>query len=71
MELLTKYSRTTKDFCGIDLSKCTKWIKFIEIWYHRPAETIQGNQYPEMDERTVIFIPDVWNIIPTREEVCV
>jgi hypothetical protein len=59
--------RTTRDFIGLDLSACTRWIKFLEIWYYRSAEQIQGVTYPEMQERTVIFIPSVWDIIPSLE----
>jgi len=50
--------RTVKAMCGFDLSMCTKWVKFIEIWYHRPDE---GPGLPELKERVVIFLPDCWN----------
>lgn len=39
-------------------SMCTKWVKFIEVWYHRPDE---GPGLPELKERVVIFLPDCWN----------
>eukprot|EP00668_Euglena_longa_P015330 GGOE01019401.1.p1 GENE.GGOE01019401.1~~GGOE01019401.1.p1 ORF type:complete len:851 (-),score=124.55 GGOE01019401.1:128-2407(-) len=50
--------RTVKNMCGVDLSTCAQWIKFTEIWYHRPEE---GADLPEMKERVVIFVPDCWN----------
>lgn len=50
--------RTVKAMCGIDLSVCTQWVKFVEIWYHRPTE---GENKPEMKERVVLFMPDCWN----------
>ncbi len=65
--LLRTALRCGKEFCGVDLSDCKSWIKFMEIWYHRPAETIEERSFPEMEERTTIFIPDVWNAVPSGD----
>jgi hypothetical protein len=67
--LLKTALRCAKEFVGVDLNKCTKWIKFLEIWYHRPAEVIDDRHYPEMEERTIIYVPDVWNALPNQEQV--
>eukprot|EP00993_Chasmostoma_nieuportense_P005384 NODE_600_length_2033_cov_64.648478_g558_i0.p1 GENE.NODE_600_length_2033_cov_64.648478_g558_i0~~NODE_600_length_2033_cov_64.648478_g558_i0.p1 ORF type:complete len:486 (-),score=90.22 NODE_600_length_2033_cov_64.648478_g558_i0:510-1967(-) len=44
--------RHCKAICGVDLSPCTQWIKFVEIHYNRPSGA---------HDRTVIFLPNVWN----------
>ncbi|KAL0476599.1 hypothetical protein AKO1_006043 [Acrasis kona] len=69
--LLRTATRCAKDFVSIDLSKgdTTKWIKFIEINYHRPAEVYNGRNYPEMDERTFIYIPDTWNCLTALNDL--
>eukprot|EP00992_Anisonema_acinus_P015713 TRINITY_DN9858_c0_g1_i2.p1 TRINITY_DN9858_c0_g1~~TRINITY_DN9858_c0_g1_i2.p1 ORF type:complete len:553 (+),score=167.68 TRINITY_DN9858_c0_g1_i2:54-1712(+) len=43
--------RHAKEMLGLDLSKCTKWIKFVEFTYKR-NETERS--------RTVVFVPNVW-----------
>jgi len=36
------------DQINLDLSECTKWLKFMEIHYHRPQEVDEnGQHYPE------------------------
>jgi len=44
--------RHCKEICGIDLTPCKTWYKFCEIVYKRPS----GAQ-----DRTVVFVPDIWN----------
>eukprot|EP01012_Entosiphon_sulcatum_P023507 TRINITY_DN2856_c0_g1_i1.p1 TRINITY_DN2856_c0_g1~~TRINITY_DN2856_c0_g1_i1.p1 ORF type:complete len:561 (-),score=79.76 TRINITY_DN2856_c0_g1_i1:12-1694(-) len=56
--------RHTKNLCGLDLSVCTTWLKFAEFRYRRPNGIC---------DRTVIFIPDVWNHfvgLETKIELC-
>lgn len=43
--------RTTKDLIGVDLSKCSNWLKFVEFSYTRE----EGRSV------TVIFVPNVWD----------
>jgi len=44
--------RHTKEICGIDLTPCKRWYKFIEVKYKRPSGA---------EDRTVVFVPDVWS----------
>eukprot|EP00995_Heteronema_vittatum_P010524 NODE_59_length_2184_cov_411.386417_g48_i0.p2 GENE.NODE_59_length_2184_cov_411.386417_g48_i0~~NODE_59_length_2184_cov_411.386417_g48_i0.p2 ORF type:complete len:649 (-),score=351.95 NODE_59_length_2184_cov_411.386417_g48_i0:163-2109(-) len=50
--------RHCKETCGIDLSACKQWHKFVDVHYVRP----NGAQ-----DRTVIFVPDVWNHFASGE----
>eukprot|EP00898_Chlorokybus_atmophyticus_P007829 jgi/Chlat1/8047/Chrsp73S00601 len=50
--------RTTKDQTQIDLSGCRTWLRFLDIHYHRAKH----------NEVTVIFVPDVWTLMPSVEE---
>lgn len=50
--LIKAATRHCKEICGVDLSKCKSWIKFMEIHYQRPS----GGK-----DRTVFFLPDLWN----------
>eukprot|EP00669_Euglena_mutabilis_P014716 TRINITY_DN98_c0_g1_i5.p1 TRINITY_DN98_c0_g1~~TRINITY_DN98_c0_g1_i5.p1 ORF type:complete len:558 (-),score=194.13 TRINITY_DN98_c0_g1_i5:421-2094(-) len=52
--------RHTKEICGIDLSGCKKWYKFIEVKYKRPSG---------VEDRTVVFLPDIWNHLASKEHV--
>lgn len=52
--------RHCKEICGIDLSSCKKWYKFIEITYKRATG---------VEDRTVIFLPDIWNHLAKKEQV--
>lgn len=56
--------RTCGAMTGIDLSACTQWTRFIEIHYRRQAT----NTKPARTETVVIFLPDVWSLMPTKEE---
>jgi len=60
--------RTVKEQSSLDLSQCATWRKFFEIRYSRPSETIKDKETPRHEEVTVVFIPDVWNIVPTMEQ---
>eukprot|EP00667_Euglena_gracilis_P003664 EG_transcript_3674 len=51
--------RHTREQCGLDLSRCKKWIKFTETQYRRKSGAI---------DHTVIFVPDVWTAFPDAEE---
>eukprot|EP00992_Anisonema_acinus_P002300 TRINITY_DN10612_c0_g1_i1.p1 TRINITY_DN10612_c0_g1~~TRINITY_DN10612_c0_g1_i1.p1 ORF type:complete len:633 (-),score=192.44 TRINITY_DN10612_c0_g1_i1:23-1921(-) len=54
--LIKTATRHCKEICGIDLSVCKQWHKFVEIHYKRES----GDA-----ERTVIFVPDIWNHLQT------
>ncbi|XP_060642916.2 cell cycle and apoptosis regulator protein 2 [Anolis sagrei] len=53
--------RCTKAQTGLDLTGCTKWLRFAEFRYLR-----EGN--PSHQEQTVVFLPDVWSCMPSLEE---
>jgi hypothetical protein len=45
-------------------------LKFCEIWYHRPEEEINQQKFPDMDEKTNVFLVNISDIIPkTKQEV--
>ncbi|XP_008248091.1 cell cycle and apoptosis regulator protein 2 isoform X2 [Oryctolagus cuniculus] len=46
---------------GIDLSTCTKWWRFAEFQYLQPGP-------PRRLHTVVVYLPDVWSIMPTLEE---
>lgn len=46
---------------GIDLSACTKWWRFAEFQYLQPGP-------PRRLQTVVVFLPDVWTVMPTLEE---
>ncbi|XP_036055090.1 cell cycle and apoptosis regulator protein 2 isoform X1 [Onychomys torridus] len=46
---------------GIDLSACTKWWRFAEFQYLQPGP-------PRQLHTVVVYLPDVWTIMPTLEE---
>merc|ERR1712223_1399902 len=56
--------RTCKALAGIDLSNCTKWHRFLEIHYRRQETSTK----PQRTETTVVFLPDVWSVMPNAEE---
>ncbi|XP_050391615.1 cell division cycle and apoptosis regulator protein 1-like [Patella vulgata] len=66
--LINTAIRTTKALTGIDLSSCTKWYRFAEICYLRPAGSHKGRQLDDRVETVVIFMPDVWMCTPSRIE---
>uniref|UniRef100_A0A1W7RF20 p30 DBC protein n=1 Tax=Agkistrodon contortrix contortrix TaxID=8713 RepID=A0A1W7RF20_AGKCO len=53
--------RCVKAQIGLDLSTCTKWYRFAEFRYLR-----EGN--PSCQEQTVVFLPDLWSLMPSLEE---
>ncbi|XP_063167594.1 cell cycle and apoptosis regulator protein 2 [Candoia aspera] len=53
--------RCAKAQIGLDLSPCTKWFRFAEFRYLR-----EGN--PSCQEQTVVFLPDIWSLMPSLEE---
>ncbi|XP_005373742.1 PREDICTED: cell cycle and apoptosis regulator protein 2 isoform X2 [Chinchilla lanigera] len=46
---------------GIDLSTCTKWWRFAEFQYLHPGP-------PRRLHTVVVYLPDIWTIMPTLEE---
>ncbi|XP_021116924.1 cell cycle and apoptosis regulator protein 2 isoform X2 [Heterocephalus glaber] len=46
---------------GIDLSTCTKWWRFAEFQYLQPGP-------PRRLHTVVVYLPDIWTIMPTLEE---
>lgn len=58
--LIKTATRHCKEICGIDLSPCKTWYKFIEIHYKRTSGVV---------DRTVIFVPDIWNHFGGDEQV--
>ncbi|XP_066156460.1 cell division cycle and apoptosis regulator protein 1-like isoform X1 [Euwallacea fornicatus] len=60
--------RTCKALTGIDLSNCTQWYRFVELYYRRGESTHKGKTVPARVETVVIFLPDVWSCLPTRAE---
>ncbi|CAH1186773.1 unnamed protein product [Phyllotreta striolata] len=60
--------RTCKSLTGIDLSNCTQWYRFLELYYRRSESTHKGKTVPARVETVVLFLPDVWSCLPTRLE---
>ncbi|KAJ3646146.1 hypothetical protein Zmor_023748, partial [Zophobas morio] len=60
--------RTCKALTGIDLSSCTQWYRFVELYYRRSESTHKGRAVPARVETVVLFLPDVWSCVPTRLE---
>ncbi|XP_023220932.1 cell division cycle and apoptosis regulator protein 1-like isoform X3 [Centruroides sculpturatus] len=60
--------RTCKALTGVDLSGCSQWYRFVEIYYHRGESAHKGRVVPARVETVVIFLPDVWSCLPTRLE---
>ncbi|CAH1108083.1 unnamed protein product [Psylliodes chrysocephalus] len=60
--------RTCKNLTGIDLSNCTQWYRFLELYYRRSESTHKGKIIPARVETVVLFLPDVWSCLPTRLE---
>jgi len=47
--------RVTKELVGIDLSKCTEWLKFVEFAYKKEDGSLTS---------TVFFVPNIWDHFP-------
>ncbi|XP_050051013.1 cell division cycle and apoptosis regulator protein 1-like isoform X1 [Dermacentor andersoni] len=61
--------RTCRALTGIDLSACTQWYRFAEICYRRENASPNGAKVPTATlEKVVLFFPDVWRCMPTRQE---
>ncbi|XP_077543341.1 cell division cycle and apoptosis regulator protein 1-like isoform X1 [Haemaphysalis longicornis] len=62
--------RTCRALTGIDLSACTQWYRFAEICYRRESSSpANGAKAPSATlEKVVLFFPDVWRCMPTRQE---
>ncbi|XP_012285928.1 cell division cycle and apoptosis regulator protein 1 [Orussus abietinus] len=61
--------RTCKSLTGIDLSSCTQWYRFLELYYRRAETTHKsGRVVPSRVETVILFLPDVWSCVPTRLE---
>ncbi|NXD18009.1 CCAR2 protein, partial [Nothocercus nigrocapillus] len=61
MVLVRTAIRCTKAQAGLDLSNCTKWVRFAEFRYLREGE-------PSQREVVVVFLPDVWACMPSLEQ---
>jgi hypothetical protein len=57
--LINTVIRSVREMCQLDLSQCTKWRRLYEIHYHRPEEMVQGKQFPEQEETTVVYLCDL------------
>ncbi|XP_049849443.1 uncharacterized protein LOC126318679 [Schistocerca gregaria] len=51
--------RVVKDQLELDLSGCTRWIKFMEVHYSRVDASV--------NDISVYFIPSIWDILPDLE----
>nr|CAD7447442.1 unnamed protein product [Timema bartmani] len=60
--------RTCRALTGVDLSHCTQWYRFLEIYYRRAETTHKGRLVPARVETVVLFLPDVWSCVPVRLE---
>ncbi|XP_077160972.1 cell cycle and apoptosis regulator protein 2 isoform X1 [Paroedura picta] len=61
MVLIRTAIRCTKAQTGLDLSACTKWLRFAEFRYLHEGS-------PSHQEQTVVFLPDIWSCMPSLEE---
>nr|ATX63074.1 apoptosis regulator protein 1 [Locusta migratoria] len=60
--------RTCQALTGVNLSSCTQWYRFLEIYYRRGETTHKGRTVAARVETVVLFLPDVWSCVPTRLE---
>ncbi|XP_053682207.1 cell division cycle and apoptosis regulator protein 1-like [Sabethes cyaneus] len=60
--------RTCKLLTGIDLSNCSRWYRFVELYYRRSETYHKGHLIPSRVETVVIFLPDVRSCLPTQQE---
>lgn len=42
--------------------------RFVDISYLRAEEVIKGKTIPEHTEHVVMFLPDIWSVVPTMME---
>lgn len=50
---------------GIDSMMNFIRYRFVEIYYHRPKSTHKGKQIPARVETVVVYVPDVWSVMPS------
>ncbi|CAM6124426.1 unnamed protein product [Calypogeia fissa] len=62
--LLRTAIRCTKQSTQLDLSSCTHWLRFLEVHYERLGE----DGLPSHNDVTVIFIPDLSQVLPLLED---
>ncbi|CAH2002188.1 unnamed protein product [Acanthoscelides obtectus] len=60
--------RTCKALTGVDLSNCTQWYRFVELYYRRGTGEHKGKPSSARVETVVLFLPDIWSCLPTRLE---
>ncbi|RZF35029.1 hypothetical protein LSTR_LSTR009621 [Laodelphax striatellus] len=60
--------RNCRALTGIDLSNCTQWFRFLEIYYRRAESVHKGKTVAARVETVVIFVPDIWSCQPTQLE---
>ncbi|XP_058468218.1 cell division cycle and apoptosis regulator protein 1-like [Malaya genurostris] len=60
--------RTCKGLTGIDLSSCSRWYRFVELYYRRSETYHKGRLIPARIETVIIFLPDVRSCLPTLSE---
>ncbi|XP_068830728.1 cell cycle and apoptosis regulator protein 2 isoform X2 [Capricornis sumatraensis] len=59
--LVRTATRCAQAQAGIDLSACTKWWRFAEFQYLQAGP-------PRRLQTVVVYLPDIWTIMPTLEE---
>ncbi|XP_035200888.1 cell cycle and apoptosis regulator protein 2 [Oxyura jamaicensis] len=61
MVLVRTAVRCARAQAGLDLSGCSKWVRFAEFRYLREGDASRR-------EVVVVFLPDVWGCMPSLEE---
>ena len=56
--LFSQSSEFARAQLGVDLSACQRWVRMMDVWYHR-TETSRGEKC-DYDEVTVVFLPDLF-----------
>uniref|UniRef100_A0A1I8H6H8 SAP domain-containing protein n=1 Tax=Macrostomum lignano TaxID=282301 RepID=A0A1I8H6H8_9PLAT len=64
--LINTAVRHVKRLIGVDLSGCTNWCKFMEYRYFRTGRP--DKQRPPAEETVVVYLPDVWSLMPGGDE---
>jgi len=61
-------TRHVQEMVGLDLTPCTRWLRFLEVHYQKEDREDRGPRGPaRRTEITVIFVPDVARCIPSPE----
>nr|XP_023701304.1 cell division cycle and apoptosis regulator protein 1-like [Paramormyrops kingsleyae] len=58
LSLIRTAVRCVKEQAGLDLGSCNQWHRLAEVRFLRDGEA----------ETTVLFLPDIWRIVPGSEE---